>query len=332
MTDRRLSAILVVIATLTLAALVWPQAVGLARAPIAAQVVSLRGLAATVSLGAALVLLVVALAARRFRWLWAGLAIALLLFTVANVAILASRGLESRALPDDGLTVLTWNTLGDAPGAEVIAQLAIETGAEVVSLPETTAQTGARIAALMSGAGMPVSVHSVTYDESNPARSTTLLISAALGQYDTRVGHTTLMLPSVVAEPRDGTGPTIIAVHTLAPIPPMMLAWQNDLEWVAEACTGDALVAGDFNATLDHFAGIAHAKGATLGDCLDAAAATGGAAAGTWPVSLPAALGAPIDHVLATPNWRPAGARVIETHDDFGSDHRPVLAQFVSAD
>jgi hypothetical protein len=35
---------------------------------------------------------------------------------------------------------------------------------------------------------------------------------------------------------------------------------------------------------------------------------------------------------LATPNWRPVGVRVIETHDSFGSDHRPVLGQLVPVD
>jgi hypothetical protein len=30
---------------------------------------------------------------------------------------------------------------------------------------------------------------------------------------------------------------------------------------------------------------------------------------------------------MATPNWQFTGMRVIESRDDQGSDHRPVLAQ-----
>ena len=152
--------------------------------------------------------------------------------------------------------------------------------------------------------------------------------SAFLGRYDAdEAAQTTLVLPSVVATPADGTGPTFVAVHTLAPLPPMMLSWQQDLEWVAAACTGgDVIVAGDVNATADHFAGLGSGPG-VLGACNDAALTLGAAGEGTWPASLPPLLASPIDHVLATDNWQFTGFTVIRTHDGHGSDHRPVLAQ-----
>ena len=58
---------------------------------------------------------------------------------------------------------------------------------------------------------------------------------------------------------------------------------------------------------------------------------TDNAAVGTWPTMLPALIGAPIDHVLATPNWRVSGMRVIASHDGYGSDHRPILVQLSPA-
>jgi endonuclease/exonuclease/phosphatase family metal-dependent hydrolase len=176
-------------------------------------------------------------------------------------------------------------------------------------------------------------VYTVAYDQISKARSTTLLISSTLGEYDVdESAKTTAVLPSVVATPRDGTGPTIIAMHALAPLPPMLAGWRADLEWAARACSGDnVILAGDFNATLDHFSGIGHIPGATLGNCADAALATDNAAVGTWPTALPALLSAPIDHVMATANWRVTGMRVIESHDTYGSDHRPVLAQLTPA-
>jgi endonuclease/exonuclease/phosphatase (EEP) superfamily protein YafD len=176
-------------------------------------------------------------------------------------------------------------------------------------------------------------VLTVAYDDVSKARSTTLLISDDLGSYETDASAlTTAVLPSVVATPVDGLGPTIVAVHALAPIPPMMLEWESDLRWAAAACAGDnVILAGDLNATLDHLAGLPHADAATLGNCADAALATDNAAVGTWPTVLPALLGSPIDHVMVTPNWRVSGMRVVASHDGYGSDHRPILTQLAPA-
>ncbi|MGT2424931.1 endonuclease/exonuclease/phosphatase family protein [Amnibacterium kyonggiense] len=105
----------------------------------------------------------------------------------------------------------------------------------------------------------------------------------------------------------------------------------GDLAWVAARCSErNVLIAGDFNATIDHLDGLGPAQG-RLRDCRDAALATGNAAVGTWPTSVPALMGTPIDHVLATPNWRFTGFRVLADDDAAGSDHRPVLARLAPA-
>ncbi len=311
--------------------LAWPQLFSLAHEPVAAQVVSLRGLGIAAALVLAVVFTVLALLARPARSFLAGLAVLLLAFAAINAAVLGTRGFGNLAFEtasDASVTVLSWNTLGEAPGVAAIAQLALDTDADIVALPETSRAAGDEIAAIMAGAGSPMQVLTLAYDEISKARSTTVLISTALGDYVMSETVTTAQLPSVVATPADGSGPTIVAVHALAPIPPVMPRWESDLRWTAAACAGDnVIMAGDFNATLDHFGGLATAAGTTLGNCVDAALATDNAAVGTWPTALPALLGAPIDHVLATANWRVSGMRVIESHDGFGSDHRPILAQ-----
>jgi endonuclease/exonuclease/phosphatase (EEP) superfamily protein YafD len=68
-----------------------------------------------------------------------------------------------------------------------------------------------------------------------------------------------------------------------------------------------------------------------LGACRDAAISAGSGAVGTWPTNAPALLGSPIDHVLATSHWAVAGMSVIETSDEAGSDHRPIVARLVSS-
>jgi endonuclease/exonuclease/phosphatase (EEP) superfamily protein YafD len=353
-TPRILPTAIALLAAAALAVLTWPQLVGLQNAWVVAQIVSLRGLAVACGV-VAVVLLLVLTVLRPVRRLAASLAIVVALFIVANAAILAVRGIgvdggvnavEADAAPGmpasaGGVTVLSWNTLGDAPGAAVIADLALAQGADIVALPETTEITGVKVAKLMRDGGRPMWVHTVAFDLVSKARSTTLLISPDLGDYtvhgDAGSGPpgNTNVLPTVVATPVDGDGPTVIAVHAVAPIQWEMSNWRSDLDWLATQCSGGSVImAGDFNATVDHMAGReasaapagADAGGDVLGTCRDAGLAAGSGAVGTWPANLPALLGSPIDHVLSTADWTVRGMSVIGTRDSAGSDHRPIVA------
>lgn len=308
---------------LVLLAFTLPDAIGQQRAALFAHVVSLRGLAAIAALMAAVGFAVLAARARPVRLLGAGLSVLLVAFAVGNAAVVLDRGLETRQvshLEAGGITVLVWNTLGGAPGAEGIADVVRRTGADVVALPETPAATADEVAGRLGLAAFTVA------EGDDPARATSLLVSPRLGEY--RIDHSaaqTAVLPTLVAVPVDGTGPTLVAVHTLAPIPPMIEAWQQDLRIVASLCAGgDVVLAGDFNATVDHFAGLNTAPRAHLGECRDAATVTGAAALGTWPTWLPPWLGSPIDHVLAAPGREVLG---VWLESGSGSDHRAVVVQ-----
>lgn len=351
---RVLSALIVIGAAIVLLVFTWPQQFGLQNFWVVAHVVSLRGLA-VVGAVAVLILLLLLSCIRSLRRLLGILAVVVVLFGAANAGILAFRGIgvdtgqTTTPKADDTVIVLSWNTLGDAPGAERIARLALEQNADIVTLPETTEATGEAIAMKMRTGGQPMWVHTIAFDEISKARSTTLLISPDLGEYavSSESGSgppgNTNVLPTVVATPVDGTGPTIIAVHAVAPIHWEMSNWRSDLDWLATQCMGDnVIMAGDFNATVDHMAGRAASDSApsassansgdsgdsaVLGRCQDAALSTGSAAVGTWPTSVPALLGSPIDHVLSTPNWQVENMTVLESEDSAGSDHRPIVAK-----
>jgi len=348
---RSLSAVALVIAAAALLVLAWPQLFGLQRTALVAQVVSLRGMTTVAALVAVVALTLFAMLGRSFRRFGSALALLALAFALTNVAVLATRGIgnpsfstkSAAAKSATELTVLSWNTLGDAPGAQTIATLALDSGADVVSLPETTEATADAVARLMQSAGHPMAVHSIAFGQVAKARSTSLLIGTKLGEYriDTGTGSTS-QLPTVVAKPADGSGPTIMAVHVVAPIPGEFAHWRTDLGWLASACAGtNTIMAGDFNATIDHFVGLGGAPGTAtdnrataggaaariLGNCTDAAVASKNAAVGTWPTSLPAIFGAPIDHIMATPDWKVTGMRVVENLDTAGSDHRPIVVQ-----
>lgn len=335
MIRRVLAAAVLLVVAAALLAVTWPQLFGLHKTAIVAQLVSLRGLAVAGAAIAALILLLMALTNRTIRRFTGSLSLVLIIFVAANTVVLASRGAGGNAIAiaaPSTITVLSWNTLGDAPGAKAIAALAVETGADIVSLPETTSETAIAVAELMRAAGRPMWAHTFHYDLISKARSTSLLTSVDLGIYDVDTDHrTTQVLPTIVATPQSGNGPTIIAVHAVAPIPSELNRWKLDLRWLAHACSGGSVImAGDFNATIDHLAGLDSVAGATLGDCFDAGLASGNGALGTWPTALPPLLGAPIDHVMATSQWTVTGMRVVETLDHAGSDHRPIVVQLSS--
>lgn len=323
-------AVLVLAAALVLVA--WPQLLGLQRAPVAALAVSFRGAAALAAAGVAVVLTAVGLVLHRLRRGLGVLALLLVAFALAEGGVLLTRGIGAPDVPvaqQDDLTVLSWNTLGDSVPAPVIARVAEENRATVLTLPETTAGRARQVARLLAAEGFHYAVFSTSLQAGIPSRSTSLLVSTSLGAYRqvTDLGDTR-GVPSVVAEPAAGqNAPRIVAVHTTAPYQPDPVDWRHDLAWVAARCSErNVLIAGDFNATIDHLTGLGTGTG-QLRACRDAALATRNAAVGTWPTSMPALIGTAIDHVVATPNWRFTGFRVLTDEDSAGSDHRPILAR-----
>ncbi len=317
-------------ATALLVVATWPQAVGLQRFHVLAQLVALRGLLCVAALGTLLVWGLIAWRSRELRKLAAAPMALLALVALVNVGILVARGFGGRAATDQtaDITVFAWNTLWDRPGAASIASFALEHDVDVLALPETSRATAQAIAGLMAAGGRPMQVFVVAFSEVVVSQSTALLISAALGEYalDQSVG-TTPRLPTVVARPASGVGPSFIAAHPVPPMPGIMRDWQVGLAWLAQRCReGEVIVAGDLNATLDHLIGLED-EGADLGACRDGAKATRSAALGTWPARLPPLLAAPIDHVMATAEWEFVEVRVLSELDGHGSDHRALLAR-----
>jgi endonuclease/exonuclease/phosphatase (EEP) superfamily protein YafD len=328
--------LLVVVAAAALLVAGWPQLFGLVDAPIVAQVVSLRGLDVAIALVLAVAFALVALVWRGARRFLAALIALLLVFSVASIGLLASRGFggtTATARSASDLTVLSWNTAGGKPGVAGIAALALSEHADVIALPETTQLTGFEIATVLKAHGRPMWVYSATHGVTYESHATTLLISAALGRYtvDTTHGDTSV-LSSVIARPDNGTGPTIVAVHAVSPKPHEMLNWRADLQFLSTVCRGaNVVMAGDFNSTLDELDTLSTKAGANFGECTDSGYAAHAASIGSWPTELPQLLGAQIDHVMYTDAWKVVAMRVIGTQDSAGSDHRPIVATLAPA-
>lgn len=330
---RLLGILVTVVAAIVVAVVSWPQFFRLERTFPFAQVVSLRALVVAGCV-AVLVLMLLLCLVRPMRGFAASLALVAALGAIANGAILVARGTGPGTLPaktDASVRVMTWNTAGAAAEPQLIARTAIAMQADVVALPETTIEEGESVAIAMREMGSPMWAHHEEYP-GWAANSTTLLISPALGDYavveSTSDGTSnTATVPTVVAMPVDGEGPTIVAAHAVAPRKDDMDQWRDSLSWLADQCASDdVIMAGDLNATLDHLDRLG-VDGGDLGRCRDAAATTGTGAVGTWSTAWPALLGAPIDHVLATDGWVPSGSVVLTSLDTSGSDHRPLVVQ-----
>ena len=313
----------------------WPQVLGWQRSSPWSFMVAPRGFAVAVALLALVVLVVLGRFGRPLRRVLMAAGSWLLLFAVATGVLLFFRGIGAPmpAAPVAGdvgtLRILEWNTMGDAPAPAAIAQLALDSGAQVIALPETTRATAHDVESIMALAGVPMQTFTIAFDEVYRAHSTSLLIARSLGTYELAEGNgQTSVSPTVVAVSTDG-GPTIVAAHVVAPSQVTMPQWRADLDVLADICRlPNVILAGDLNATIDNMQRLGSKD---LGNCVDAALETHGAALGTWPTWLPTLGGAPIDHVMATTEWQITGSTVITSVDGAGSDHRPVLAQITRA-
>jgi len=321
-------------AVLALAALVTaaPALVGLSTTAVLAHAVALRGAGALVLLALAVAAAAVALRRRgRGRGepdgdragaaVAGGLAAVLAGCAAVHVGVLLARGVGNRS-PGAGadLVVVTLNTEVDGVSPAQLAALVEESGADVVALPETSAELAAamaREAEQRTGQGFQVFTEAV---DGRPVAATSLLVSARLGEHE-RGPAPALDLSAVAARPVAGGGPVLVAVHPPPPIPGSfpMDRWSAQAATAVDACAAvpGAVAAGDLNATLDH------APLRDLGPCVDAAAQTGAGGLGTWPASVPALLGSPIDHVLVDARaWEPLSAQVVRVG---GTDHRGLV-------
>lgn len=310
----------------------FPQFAGLQQHYYVAQAIAFRGALVVIAVVAAIVLLLLSLAIRPVRGFLGGFAVLLLVFAVVSAGVVIERGTGStkfEAKVSGDITVVAWNTKGDAPGSAAVAKLALAEHANVVSLPETQRKTADEIAAIMKKSGVTMSVLTLAYDQKDPAQSTSLLISANLGEYETSTDTTTTdWLPTLVARPADGSGPVIVAAHPASPVKAHMDDWRQGLGYLAKLCSGESMImAGDFNSTLDHQSGLGATPSASLGKCRDAAKTSGNAGVGTWPTSVPELLATPIDHVMTTSDFTVSGFKVVTSEDKAGSDHRPIVAQ-----
>jgi endonuclease/exonuclease/phosphatase (EEP) superfamily protein YafD len=268
---------------------------------------------------------------------------------VLAAAILAGIQIVPRAIPHQRsvpanapkFTILAANTLESSVAPSVLVDLVRRTRADVIALPETNADRAVEFArALSSDSGEPWGAAtddaSRSSDDGSP-RPTAIVVRMALGPQRLTVPHDALgehgevrvRLTRVTGDRGRVVAtraPSVAAVHPVPPAPRgSQSGWRRDLLRLRSLCRTGWILAGDFNATIDH----SPMRALQRSGCRDAATATGHGLKATWtggPFSLvrPA-----IDHVLTSGRWHAAAAGVLPIE---GSDHRAVWARVFASE
>lgn len=246
------------------------------------------------------------------------------LAAIALVAVVVPRTIDgaqhaSAAAHGPRLTVMTLNVFGGGADARSVVRLARERDVDVLSLQELTPDGLRELDAAGADELLP---HRAVQPHPGAAGSG-LMARLALDDV-TPPDATGAAQPEAALRVPGAKALRIKAVHPYPPISPGHVAdWRREFRELPGPNADGALriLAGDFNATLDH-----HAFRALLDrGYVDAADATGDGLRPTWPFRRP---GVPItiDHILMPPGVK---VRRLSVHDIDGSDHRAVIAELV---
>jgi endonuclease/exonuclease/phosphatase (EEP) superfamily protein YafD len=250
---------------------------------------------------------------RRVTAAVAGVAVLAFAFTIAPRA-LAGGGPDARG---PRLVVMTANLYEGHGDAEALMALVRRYHVDVLSLQEVTPSELERLDAAGAASALPARVA-----EPRPGASGTALLarvplaplpSADAGDHAQPAARLTI------------SGAPPVALTAVHPAPPLSDAreavWSSALDALPGAETGRLrILAGDFNATLDHRA----LRGVLGRGYADSAERAGAGLRPTWPALRRRALPITIDHVLVDRRIRVEGVHVEHVP---GSDHRALIAE-----
>ncbi|MFF0343980.1 endonuclease/exonuclease/phosphatase family protein [Kribbella sp. NPDC004875] len=215
------------------------------------------------------------------------------------------------------LTVMVANVLGGGAHAADVAQVIRDRKPDLVSLPEAQVDVREEIRAQLQDQ----QYKGFTVQPSRAAPSaTSVLVSAALGDV-TFASEPGTTFGNIVVTGGNLGAIRLIAYHGYPPLPDAVTTWKHDLQKVRQWCTEEppTVVAGDFNATVDH----ADFRQALGGYCRSVGPSVGDGLQGTWPADQPVVLRTQIDHVVVSRRFEPGR---FTTYPVQGTDHRAVVA------
>ncbi|WP_245565915.1 endonuclease/exonuclease/phosphatase family protein [Thermocrispum municipale] len=271
---------------------------------------TIAGLALTPYVVAAGLLLTVFVAVFR-RW---GSAVVVFSLSLALALTVLPRYIAD-AQPGTGgpvMRLLAVNMYYGRADADAVVSLARERAVDVLAISEMTPEA----AAALQSAGLSELLPHRHFQPGPGASGSGVASRHPLDALDL-TGRTTFAQPSVALQIEEQPV-EVVAVHSMPPVSDSD-AWRSDLRSLPRADKQGAvrILAGDFNATLDH----AEFRRLLNGGYVDAADLLGKGLATTWP-SIGNWPPVTLDHVLIDSR---AAVRNFQIIDVPGSDHRAVL-------
>ncbi|MER6949820.1 endonuclease/exonuclease/phosphatase family protein [Nonomuraea sp. NPDC000554] len=305
---RTIAGTLTWLAVTPLAAWAIARLTGVERGSLASQLMTATPYAAASSL----VPLLMAAAGRRR----AATAVALLTTTAFGFAVLPRALGSAEATVGRPLRVLTVNMLFGRADAQAIVDLAQRYDADVLSTQELTPGAVADLDAAGLKTLMP---HRVLQDEWS-ASGSGLFSRHPLTPLDhemPQVGH---HMPAALIALPGGKPIEFLDVHTFTPLGPQVANWNAAFDAFPPPSKETVRVlAGDFNATLDH----APMRRLLARGYKDAADTVGAGLVPTWPANKRVPPIITIDHVLVDER---VGVKEVSVHTVPQTDHRAVFA------
>lgn len=253
-----------------------------------------------------------------------------ILFVTSSFLVIAgsnAKQYEAAEHEDDTFRLVEWNTFDNLDGDSAMIIFG-EYDADVVILPEFGGYAKGddakqRISDIFTAVGMDHSLYDVFTSPPNAGNiaPVTIVVKKTFASYATKPENASTMFGTLYLSSTSESRIDIIGLHTAPPLPSMMTLWNRDLDFVAELAkkNPDAIIIGDFNATLRH--GSLN----SISTHNDAVEYLSTFARGTWPIKLPTCFRASIDHILLPKGIY--GIKNIETRSLSGSDHAAIFAE-----
>ncbi|NRQ37817.1 endonuclease/exonuclease/phosphatase family protein [Nonomuraea sp. NN258] len=282
---------------------------GLERGSLATQIMTATPYAAA---GSLVPLLIAAIRRKR-----AATVVALLASAALGLSVLPRALGSAEATTGRSLRVMSLNLLFGRADTETVMRLVREFDPDVLSTQELTPGAVADLDAAGLKDLMP---HRMLEDEWSAGGSGLYSKHALKPLWDLipPVGH---KMPAAVISLPGGAPIEFIDVHPYPPLGEQVANWNAALSSLPSAGEGTVrILAGDFNASLDHAA----MRRLLDRGYKDAADQVGAGLIPTWPANKRVPPIITIDHVLVD---RRVGVREVSVHTVPGTDHRAVLAE-----
>lgn len=288
-----------------------------------------------VAIGFSLLMLLISLFRNHFRFKL-NIVNLIFIFTVVLSVGFVFWGTENKKAAEprpDSKTIklVEWNTADNLNETNIQAIFG-EFDADIAVFPELEGyekgdMSNKRLADLFQKANIDFEKYSAYLSEPTEGHiaPVTVVIKKTFGNYQVFKETPMTRFGTVYLSSASNNDPPIIGLHTAPPLIGLMSLWKSDLDLIAEISDQyqDAIIIGDFNATMRH-GSLNHIK--THEDVLAYAPKFH---SGTWNTNIPSFFRTGIDHILIPKNQYQVKSVNIETYHN--SDHLCVFAEIQEA-